>query len=391
MKFLFHALILLFFSIVHAQTEVTIENFNTTDTLFKKLLLNNAAIAENDALQEEITDGVQPLLVTGKIDKNKAYSNWLAHAFAGKNQRAIKPLKQKFVGTVLRYNRNSKYNFPENSIGFDIVFNRNHYLLKNFKGLQVQKDIGKAAKKINYAAAPFKIDTNNFNRNLYQLHCIQTPPTHYRSQLHYLFYPTAVNHTLSNHPNIETENPTMGFYGTWCSNCTQNCEPELQPFEIVWWLKATENDPSPNKTWLVGIMHDGNKAFKQWSFTPMTASIAIPFAFNSDMEEGESFKIKAEHLVFDKFIDSEIKKLKVPTDALGCDEQYQPIHLIAGEKTFRLEFMLNNKLQTKALKYWFSQLNYDAKANIVSGYFNVSVAVEEVYTTRISFGKTLWQ
>lgn len=389
-----------FFSLcLHAQTEVNIWSFNPTEKAFKNLLLNNASIADNDTIHEEITDLVQPYLANHKILRKREHHHvflvgWMIHAFGGYGWRALNEEKQKFVGTVARHSRSSREEFTEYDINFDIIFNLRKYLVKNFLAYDRQKQIHRQdfnkKKRRDYTAPPFVRDTNNIDKKLYKLHCELTPPRAYRAQLHHLFYPTLPNLELQQHPNFGTPHPTMGFYGTWCLDCNHSCHPEIHPYEIVWWLKASDEDPTNVKQWQIGIIGDGSNRFPKWSTSPMAATVAIPFAFSTEMEETESFKIKAEHLVFDKFVDSEMKKLKVPADAFGCDEQYQTFNFVASDKTFRVELMLNNVLLTKSLKYWFSDLNFDDRAKIISGYFNFAVAVEEIYTTKISFGKTLW-
>jgi hypothetical protein len=397
----FFSLLGLSFAVLFAytQTEINVWNFNPTEKVFKNLLQNNASIAANDTVHEEITDLVQPYLAHHRVSRKREHHHvfllgWMIHALGGYNWRILDPEKQKFVGTVVRHSRNSSEEYTEYDINFDIIFHQKKYLGKMFFAYDRQRKLHrqdyKRKNRRDYKSPPFVRDTNNIDHRLYKLHCELTPPRPFRPQLHYLFYPTLPNLELKNHLNFGTAHPTMGFYGTWCLDCNHSCHPEVHPYEIVWWLKATEDDPTDIKRWHIGVIGDGSNRFPKWSVSPMAASIAIPFAFYGDMDEGESFKIKVEHLVFDKFVDSELKKLKIPDDAFWCDEPYQVFNFVAGDKVVRVECSFSSPLHTKALRYWFSEVNYDNKDNIFSGYFNVGVGVEEIYTTRISFGKTLW-
>ena len=99
----------------------------------------------------------------------------------------------------------------------------------------------------------------------------------------------------------------MGFYGAYCLDCNHNCHPEMHPYEWTWWLNLKDGE-STNKTWLIGLFHEGSNRFPKWSKNPMTGEIKIPFAFAIGQDSPLNCGITIDHLVFSKFEDAEIKK-----------------------------------------------------------------------------------
>ncbi|MCS6819563.1 MAG: hypothetical protein NZ522_06380, partial [Chitinophagales bacterium] len=120
---------------VQCQTELPIWSFNPVEKAFKHLLLNNATIALNDTIHEEITDLVQVNITKSILPRRREHHQvfllgWMAHAFGGFNWRALHSEKQKFVGTISNFKTSHKEKFTEYDIIFDIIFYQKKYLPK---------------------------------------------------------------------------------------------------------------------------------------------------------------------------------------------------------------------------------------------------------------------
>lgn len=403
MKYLlcfFSLIFIVFVSIIICNGQVTykISEFHQTTENFKYLLLPNNAIAANDTINEKIVDLVNPVLLDSTIEKRKAHLSifaigWLMHAIGGYNWRAQSMIKQKFVGTVTRNTKSSHEKFTEYDINFDLNFHLRKYLLRQFESYDLQKSIGRQDYRRgtylkNYSLPPFVRDTNNIDITQYRLHCELTPPKEFRNELNKKFYPTLPDGMgLKDHLNFQTPFPSMGFYGVTCLDCNHSCHPELHPYEWVWWLKATPEDSTTNKTWLVGLFHESSKRMKNWSKNPMTGSIAIPFVIKNATGYFSPLEINVEHLVFGKFEPVELNKISIAETAIPIANNYSEIIFQGNNFTIQIPTRINFSPEMKAgeIKYWFSNLNYDERQNILSGYFHFATSVEALYTTRITF------
>ena len=279
---------------------------------------------------------MNPVLLDSTIEKRKTHLSiftvgWLMHVLGGYNWRAESMSKQKFVGTVTRNTKSSHEKFTEYDINFDLNFHLRKYLLRQFESYDLQKSIGRQDYRRgtylkDYSLPPFVRDTNNIDITQYRLHCELTPPKEFRTQLNEKFYPTLPNGMgLKDHLNFQVQFPSMGFYGVTCLDCNHSCHPELHPYEWVWWLKATPEDSSKNKTWLVGLFHESSKRMKNWSKNPVTGSIAIPFVVKNDTGYFSTLEINVEHLVYGKFEPEELKNISIPDSLISPIKKNQKL------------------------------------------------------------------
>ncbi len=378
-----------------AQTTFKISSYKETPEAFKYLLLSNSEISKNDTLNEEIIDLVEPMLLDSVIERRRQHHKvfmvgWFIHAFGGYNWRAVNMKKQKFVGTVTHHGRSGKIEYSEYDINFDIGFHLKKYLWKDFTAYDLQKkyhrqDI-RRTHHTNYKLPPFVRDTNDIESSKYGLDCELTPPHKFISQLN-LFYPTLPGAGgLKEHSNFGTDHPSMGFYGVACLDCNHNCHPELHPYEWVWWLKATDSDTTTEKTWLVGIFHEGSNRLKKWSVNPMTGSISLPFAFNYREDTTITCLVKVDHLVYNKFHDTGLERLNLPALTVSTKETSNPFEFtLSDSSSFRGRIEFSDGLPTNGLQYWFDEINLDKQNKIVSGYLHMAVSAEDLYTTKITF------
>ncbi len=394
------SLLLLITAIAHlsfsqpAEISYKVSSHNITEKAFKNLLLSNKAIAANDTINEEILDLVNPLVLDSVLGRKKEHHQlflvgWLIHAFGDYNWRAVSMVKDKFVGTVRSNTRSGSEEYTEYDINYDLNFHLNKYLNKVFYSYDTQKKYHRQdfrrRHRTNYDAPPFTRDTNDIDIKKYRLHCEMTPPAPFRVQLHYLFFPTQPDMALKDHPNFGTDHPSMGFYGASCLDCNHNCHPECHPYEWTWWLNLHASDEHA-KVWLTGLFYEGSNRFKHWSRAPKIGKISIPFAFKINDDSKNYPSINIEHLVFNKFLDRDLNKIEVADTTFGGKLENRLIEVddTSGAK-FGINVNFKSVLPTNGLKYWLSDINWDAKNRILSGYFNLATAVKELYTSRIVF------
>ena len=376
------------------QISYKINSYNNTGKAFKDLLLSNAAIEDNDTLNEGILDLVQPMVLDSVLGRKKEHHQlflvgWLIHAFGDYNWRAVSMTKEKFVGTVKNDARSGEEEFTEYDINFDLNFHLKPYLNRVFKSYDRQRAYHRQdfrpSHKTNYDGTPFVRDTNDIDLKRYRLHCEMTPPRAFRVQLHYLFFPTQPGLSLHEHPNFGTDHPTMGFYGASCLDCNHNCHPELHPYEWTWWLNLHGSDPIA-KTWLLGLFCEGSNRFRHWSHEPKVGKIAIPFAFVIKENNAATPTITIEHLVFNKFVNHELKKLNIEDTTFDSKLETRVVNFDDNHGgKYNVNILFKSILLTEDLKYWFSDLNWDAQNRILSGYMNLATSVKELYTSKITF------
>src|ERR1043165_839623 len=210
----------------YAQQTFNISSYNPTPESFKYLLLTNKKVSDNDTINENILDLVNPMLLDSVVEKRKQHHHvflvgWLIHAFGGYNWRAVDMHKQKTVGTVKHDGRSGEVEYTEYDIKFHLQFRLGKYLNQICTACDLQRKFHRQdirpSHHTDYEKEPFKRDTSNINASLYDLGTELTPPTSFLPQLNYLFFPTLPEGGhLRDHPNFGTDHPSMGFYGVSC-------------------------------------------------------------------------------------------------------------------------------------------------------------------------------
>jgi len=379
------------FNIAATQAQTyEISTYQPTTETFTYLLESNSFISKNDTINELVVDLVTPILLDSMIERKKQHHKvgivgWAIHALAGFNWRAFSMKKEKVVGTIVRESRSGSQEFTEYDINFDLNFHLNKYLFRIFemydKQGKIKRQDVRPSHKTDYKSPPFvNRDTNNIDIRQYRLHCELTPDRAFRGSLNYLFYPTLPGGgNLGAHPNLGTRNPAVGFYGTMCLDCNHSCHPELHPYEWMWWLKCTDSDTSYTKEWNIGIFHEGSNRMKKWSVNPMTGQIRIPFAFKME----ESATIEIEHGVLNRFMPEELAKMNIPTTNFDASVQKRIVQIKGKDVSKDIQLHFVNPIVTQGLKYWLTDINYDEKNKIVSGYFCYALSAMDLYTCKI--------
>ena len=352
-------------------------------------------IAANDTLNERIVDLVQVSVADSVISVKKQHHRvflvgWLIHAFGGYNWRAFDMNKQKYVGTAFRNSRSGNEHFTEYDINFDLYAHQKHYHRLIFKMYDCQRQLKRQdyrkSHRRDYNVEPFVRDTNNINLRLYRLHCELTPHREYRSQLHQFFYPTRPGISYKEHQNFLEEFPVMGMFGQLCLDCNHSCHPEMHPYEWVWWLKTTDTLKPNDRTWLVGLFHEGSNRMPKWSENPKTGTIRLPFAFTLKEATTKQFVVQIDHLVLNEFDASQLARIKVPATAWGARQKEIPFTIKAGGIDLRAMVRMNSALITDGYKTWVDGMSYDPATGLVWGYLNIALSARDLYTAKVTFG-----
>ena len=379
-----------------AQVSYPISSYTTTSPVFNYLLLTNTQIEHNDTINEEIMDLSRPTLQDSVVRRKKEHHQvflvgWWIHAFGNYNWRALNMTKEKIVGTVNHSSRSGEEEYTEYDINYDLNFHLPRYLNRAFRAYDAQaktkrQDFRSAFhyKKhhTDYTKPPFVRDTNHVDITQYRIHCELTPQREFRPQLHHLFYPTLPGLSMREHPNFSNDHPTFGMYGVACLDCNHSCHPELHPYEWIWWLNLRDT-ATTTKTWIVGLFNEGSNRFHHWSSNPKTGTINIPFAFTI-MDKTIQPTIIIDPLVFNRFLDEELKKLNLPATLIDAKEE-KVTATLADEKgnSFSIPIHFQHVLKTDGVKYWFSDVNWDEQQHVLSGYFNIAASVKDLYTVKI--------
>jgi hypothetical protein len=382
-----------------AQVSYPISTYAPTPKAFRNLLLTNQQIEYNDTINEEIIDLVNPVVLDSILDRKKEHHElfllgWFIHAFGGYDWREVKMVKQKFVGTAHDDGRSSEDEFTEYDINFTLHFHLNKYLYQSFDAYDQQAHIHRQDirsklyprrhKPRNYAVPPFVRDTNNLNANMYGVHCEVTPPIAFRSMINYLFYPVFPGINIDRHPNFMGTHPSMGFYGASCLDCNHSCHPEIHPYEWLWWMNLHSGSPK-DKVFLLGMLKDASNRFHQWSHNPKTGKATVPFAFEVKDTAATGRIITIEHLVFGKFIDSNLTKMGLPANTFNTDQRSVQVTLADGKGVnIPITVMFPNQMIGAGVRYWVTDVNWDAQNHILSGLLNLATSVQDLYMTRVT-------
>ena len=170
----------------------------------------------------------------------------------------------------------------------------------------------------------------------------------------------------------------MGIYGPWVMDCNHNCRPEIHPIEWMWWLDFSAERPgSPQaKSWMIGLLYDDSKRFRDWTPSPITGQISIPVAFPSG---SKAVTAKIEHLVIDSLMpDTFLKGMQVPEQAFWENRDI----VLGGQTT--LKVTQEGDLPGEAFRWWWGDFYSDPDKGLTFGVLNIAVSAEKIYTGRVT-------
>ena len=391
-KFCLFLFLIFSYSSYAGSDPIRAEVVHTVPQSFLNLRITNDSISANDILNEQIVDMINvnerdPKVPTRYQTHQSVFFNWFVHLI-GYYWRAVDKKRYKFVGT----NKNGlsmpgdKDQLTEHDINFNIIPHLDRYMNFAYRGRmeQTRRRQFKRAKHADLSQPPY-IPPTLSTAQVYDLHCELTPPRSMRDSVNAYFYPCQHGFNLDKHPNFCDMKPTVGLYGVFVLDCNHACHPEIHPYEWLWWLKLTEAEKAKgniNKSWFLGFFKESSNRFIMWSRSPRVGTISVPFIYRTS--ETKSY-LKLSKVVDGKFRAHGIKMMKgLPalTSTFGFTDTIINIDLNNG-KDFPLRLRTEGVANTKALRWWLSDLHTDDANEWVWGYLNIVVSVKDGYTAKL--------
>ena len=372
----------------YAQTLLPATFADKTDATILNYFLPAKELREKIIVAEELTDLVQCFSVDSILKKRKQRHRVIGSPvidLLGWNWRAINMKKIKVVGTVRKIsNVDEKPHFREHDVNYDLIPHTKKYIDIHWSAYQAQMKTRKAARQRDLTNIPFVPPTLETIDN-YRLHCECTPyfKNGFREEINKHLYPVMPGPDLVTHVNFKHEHPTMGMYGAFVLDCNHSCGPEIHPYEWLFWLDLNpEKDNVTDKiTWVYGYLRDVSQRQRNWVKKPRSGVISFPFIFKTDNKNKEIF---IEHTITQEWRPDGFSRIKdIPEGAATLD--FERLVFDIGRPGNSITVKTNQKLPAEAGKFWLSNLNVDEKNGYVTGYVNLAVSIENIYTGRISF------
>jgi hypothetical protein len=376
--------------IANSQTLLPATFIDKTNPIFLSFYLPAKELREKISVAEELTDLVQCFSVDSILKRRKQRHRVIGSPvidLLGWNWRAVQRNKQKVVGTVRKIGGVAeKPHFRELDVNYDLIPHTQKYIDIYYRGYQAQMKTRKAARQRDFSQPPFTYPTPETIDN-YRVHCECTPyfKEGYREKINENLYPVLSGANLTTHKNFMHEHPTMGMYGAFVLDCNHSCHPEIHPYEWLWWLDLNpEKDNVQDKiSWIFGYLRDVSQRQRNWVKKPRSGAISFPFIFKIDTKNKEIF---IEHTITQKWCPDGLPRIKgIPDSAVTLD--FDTLVFDVGRPGNSITLKSNQKLPADAGKLWLSNLNVDEKNGYVTGYVNLALSIENVYTGRVTMSK----
>ena len=356
---------------------------------WKNISLSAGELRSNTLLQEQILDLAEPAVADSILKGRRQYHRvpivgWFIR-FAGYNWRRVLPVKQKFVGTAIReFSKADKEEYTEADVNTNLVPHLQRYQEFSYQAYLKQLTHPKGRRKRNTSVAPY-LPPAGQDPVKYDIHCELTPPRAFRESMGQMVYPCMNGSNYANHPHFGYRWPALGVYGAVVSDCNHGCDPEIHPYEWLYWLNLNPaKDGRKGLEWVVSLSLEGSARFKRWSRSPKTGSIAIPFVF----EDGKSDRIiEITHLHCSRF-HPEVLEKSGPEMSSRSGFQFEGNLtglLKDGERKAEFKISQNTSIRNLGLRWWLSEVKYDESGKRWSGYFHLATSVSEVYAARLYF------
>ncbi|MGB0918105.1 MAG: hypothetical protein ACPGU4_10985 [Flavobacteriales bacterium] len=375
------------------QIQLTVSSFEPTQENWLLLTQNRKFVADHDSLNEELVDLVRVFSVDSVLPNKSqrhrvAAAGWVISMF-GYKWKAIDMTKRKFVGTERDHIRvpGNPPLFTEYDVNFNLIPHTKKYIDMVWVGYERQAKRNRWNKIKNLNEAPWVYPETMEHINRYRMHCEITPPVYGRAMLNEAFYPCIRPNSSKEHHNIGTDHATFGMYGAYVADFNHAGHPEIHPYDWVWWYDThPERLSEKGQTWFFGFMKEASNRFRGWykKKEPRVGQISVPFVFNLS---NDTLNVTLEHLVHDLFNSEGITKLE------GVPETATDLYFSEKNFTFdnselngkAIHFSLSHPIRQEGMKTWFSELNLDKEANLLTGYLNLGISVDQLYNAKVSF------
>lgn len=375
-----------FSHILLSQNKLKINSFEPTDNVLQQLY-NYSAIKKKytELIMHEITDLVtvnqHDNTIERKFERHRVFGGGIIHLL-GYKWRAYDLKRQKFVGWINHqylHGVESKHHFTEYDINYDLIPLLPKYQAYVYGMYQKQLTYKRNKKKKDTDNEPYTFPKNDSDLTKYRLHCENTPPEEFRSLISTLSYPIHNVTPTHTHYNFKQKNPVVGMYGVMCLDCNHSCHPEMHPYEWFWWLNTT----TEKAFWNVNLVKETSSRFKKWSPSSLTGKISLPFVFNIVADE---MVLEINHKLFSNFDEQSFKMLNVENATHFFSELLTEFQIeIPNKQLQTINVKSNVVVPYKALSFYISNLNFDEQNNLLSGFFNLLISVDETYSATVKW------
>jgi hypothetical protein len=357
------------------------------------LLMKPDAELRGDVLQTEATiDLVDAWVVDSIIDKRKqrlkGFGGWIAQRTWARYWLYFTDRKQKYVGSSSRPYHIYDGMADEMDINIFIMPHLTPYILMVRAGFDRARERPRPDKGFRFDAPegfPLPPELKVDDLGYLTVECEVTPPQAFADTLEKMFAPMRKgNYRLDTISNFGTQHASFGMTGPWCMDCNHNCRPEIHPMEWIWWRDMSKDRPgSPNaKSWMASLMVDGSNRFKDWTPSPITGEIAIPFALPPT---AKGMRVNLLHIASDP---TENDSLFVPENAIQSGDttfsfrlDYQPTD---GHPAPTCKVQISRGWPSQGTRYWIDTVS-EVEGGGLIGYFHVATSVTSLMAFRLTF------
>ncbi|MEY3441764.1 MAG: hypothetical protein RLZZ519_45 [Bacteroidota bacterium] len=365
----------------------TLEAQNTAEG-WAALQTDNATLRGDVIRTEKAIDLVQASVADSIVEKNKqrlkGFGGWILQRTASRFWLMYDERKQKYVGTSSRPFHIYDGMADEVDVNIFLMPHLKNYIQMVRTGFDQARERPRGDNAFRFDAPegyPLPEELKFEDRGYITIECEVTPPQKFAGVLEKELFPVKDgDYALDTIPGFGTKNTSFGMTGVWCMDCNHNCRPEIHPIEWLWWMDLSENRPA-TQTWHATLMVDGSNRFHDWSPSPISGEIAIPF-FVTDYTRHLEFNLK--HIVSDPVSKAEAS-LPLPETAFqSADTTFRVPITIPDSKRQAINADLNVQggWPSTSTHYWISNLK--AVEGGYGGYFHVSTTAESMLAFELS-------
>lgn len=381
------SLLLLFLGPMPVTAQLAVPSVEALPVGAAHLAGTDAKLRDDVLAAEQAIDLVQVTMLDSVVEKKRqrliGFGGWLAQRLGARYWQYLSTDKKKYVGTISRKFKIFDGLAKEVDLNIFMIPHLEPYISMVAAGFKTAAKRPRPERHFRWDNPPYaNPEALKFRDGYWTVECEGTPAVTHRAAVNDAFFPTTEGkHDLENHPNFGVKYPSFGVYGPWCMDCNHNCRPEIHPIEWVWWLDLSTDRPGGKsaKSWMVGLFKDGSQRFPDWTPGPMVGTISIPIAIPVGKARTV---ITLEHLVKEKFR---------PDLLLASEDAFVPgigenVVVLKGDWNAHMEVAveMENEMPENAIKAWWRGFRYSAKEEMVFGYLDLAMGVENVWCGRIT-------
>lgn len=372
---------------LRAQNPLALSGNRTAPEILRFLNSPDEVMKDDQAIVESVLDQVEAWTVDSIITVNRQHLSGIYGVIGRMMARYWQKLdstKRKYIGSSSRSFKVYEGFAKEVDMNIFLMPHLDQYVDMALGGFETAFEKGRKETPYRYDNPSYPSPEKLKFKDLGYLtvECELTPARDYHEALAEEFIPTVKGkHDLNEQGNFGVKYPSFGLYGPWVMDCNHNCRPEIHPIEWMWWLDMSEDRPGGEnaKSWMIGLLSDDSKRFKDWAPTPITGQISIPIAFPSNSRK---VSVDLQHLVIDTlYADILEEQITIPEDAL---EGKQAEHLFQIPNGPAITLRLQGDLPGDGFRCWWGELYTDREKGMTFGALKIAVSAKKLYTGRIT-------